>query len=861
MYISIRKTKDKNMKKNLVSFLTSLFVLVLMLAFFGCNDKVQIKGIEITNEPTKVIYEEGEKFDPEGLVVSKVMSDESKEVITDYEIDKLDELKVSDKVVIVSYKDFSAKILITVNEKVLVKELVDVEIAVLEGSKYTRGMDVSDYVKYREVYSDESLSEWYDVNEWSIKDALIIEDNLKASISLLIHNQEWTEDISIPLNNEFITVSELLKKDPSEEEYLLNGILVSIATTMSRNEFILLDTTTNEFIGVSDIDLGGIIYEYNLHIADLKVGDELTIPVKLKQSAIIDHHSDSSKLYAEYVGGTALDTLIVSKDNQYEIPLLDAVSINNQEELNNFLNPLNRPDNFYSLVHLRGEMRYIYYAGSKHYRFFFDEEIDVYDDQKIDGASPTFNNGAQYYTTSSTVGDLIFDNAELFPNDWKNPATATKEIYALFIGGNTYYHEFVILEETHVMEIIPEHISTSITKPRHLAYSLGGQLNLTNAYVVKHFDYGDDLKIPITLEMLDEKTLPNMNVVGDYEVRGTYDDFDFSFNITVTDEVVTSIELIGEFNNSYHIRNSFVDIQQDISQLELKVNLDYGTDKIISITENMITMDEEWDFGEKIVFVSYLSEYVELKINILNLGLSVSEIKEKPESNETYDVYGVIVGSAFISGSTANPRNGEIFLKDKLTNDVIGLKGFNITNVSPYDGFAKGDEVLVTVTVGRTSSDSRHSEYEKLALHYVSSGEVVILSENNDTKFDLEDSVTIASQEDLNSFLEDSSTRANNAYKLVKFTAGTKFIGFHNYSNYITFTGNSLETLEIDSLRPIIHEMNEEFVVKDETYLTYLFGEGFRPGSFSNPNVLERDVYFMYVGGQGIYYHQFIIIK
>lgn len=45
-----------------------------------------LTGIEVATQPTKVNYKEGETFNPAGMVVNAVYSDESKEVITNYQV-------------------------------------------------------------------------------------------------------------------------------------------------------------------------------------------------------------------------------------------------------------------------------------------------------------------------------------------------------------------------------------------------------------------------------------------------------------------------------------------------------------------------------------------------------------------------------------------------------------------------------------------------------------------------------------------------------------------------------------------------------------------------------------------------------
>ena len=57
--------------------------------------------------------------------------------------------------------------------------------------------------------------------------------------------------------------------------------------------------------------------------------------------------------------------------------------------------------------------------------------------------------------------------------------------------------------------------------------------------------------------MLDATTLPNMNQSGEYTVKGSYNGFEFSFVITVTDKTLTSVTLVGGLACALMILNYF----------------------------------------------------------------------------------------------------------------------------------------------------------------------------------------------------------------------------------------------------------------------------------------------------------------
>jgi|GEM_PF-3651820 len=120
-----------------------------------------LEKIEVTTNPNKTAYEEGEKFDKTGMVVTAVYSDNSKETVTDYAYTPTGSLTKNDTKITITYKDKTATVTITVKEKtppVVEKTLERIEITknpnkteYEEGEKFDKtGMVVT------AVYSDNS---------------------------------------------------------------------------------------------------------------------------------------------------------------------------------------------------------------------------------------------------------------------------------------------------------------------------------------------------------------------------------------------------------------------------------------------------------------------------------------------------------------------------------------------------------------------------------------------------------------------------------------------------------------------------------------------------------------------------------
>ncbi|HIT77893.1 MAG TPA: bacterial Ig-like domain-containing protein [Candidatus Limihabitans stercoravium] len=744
------------------------------------------------------------------------------------------------------------------------KTLVDIELRVVDGFTYMPTMEIYSGLEFREKYSDGSFGDWYGLIESDIKSYSMGENTLDVVASIATGGKTFEKTISVPLDNEVLTVAQLAEKEAGDKVYLVKGMFAGVAYTLSRTEFLILDNASGKMMGVKGLNGGGAIADFEMDMNGLQIGDELCIPVKLTEVTTAKH-SDTSKIYAEFAGGTLMESAIISKGNTLNYHKENAVEISSQEQLVKFLSPENRVNNFYKVVKLHGTMQFIYYSGGQHYRFFLDPSITSYEKQKIDGISPVFSNISQHYTTGVSIGEMFFDNADYQPVNWAAPASVIKDVYAVFIGGNSYYHEFLILSEEDVMEITPELMSTEFTAPQTTAYNVGDEFVLDGAKITYTYDYADPKTVDVTMDMLDQSTLPNMSEKGEYIVKGSHEGYEFSFTVTVTDKVVSGISLDGTLpETEFHLRDGYKTVFDQLTAMEIKVDYSSGESDYLPITENMLTTSQEWGLGERTITVTYLGKTCEVKVTVANLGTGIDEIKQKPAGEEVFDVYGVVISSAFISGTTASPARGELLLKDSTGNGVIGLKGLPISYTDKLAGLNVGDEILVQVKVVVTTTNDKTSECGKLALEKVADSEVIVLSKGNDTMLDTSDAVEISNQQQLNEFLASDEVRIENAYKLVKLSAGSKIVNYNatSISAYITFDGTNVTSSKVDGLAPYLSEMNEKMTLDEgQSYLDLLFGGqvGFN-NSFTEPNVLPQDVYLMYIGGQGIYYHQFILL-
>ena len=77
----------------------------------------ELTGIEVTTQPTKVAYTEGETFDPTGMVVTGTYSDSTTEEISDYTFSPDGALATTDTEITITKGDFTDTVTITVTEQ------------------------------------------------------------------------------------------------------------------------------------------------------------------------------------------------------------------------------------------------------------------------------------------------------------------------------------------------------------------------------------------------------------------------------------------------------------------------------------------------------------------------------------------------------------------------------------------------------------------------------------------------------------------------------------------------------------------------------------------------------------------------
>lgn len=863
------------MKKTAVIMIAVIMTVLTALSLTACakQGESELTGIEITKMPDKTDYVAGETFDDTGMVVTATYKDGATKVVTDYTVDKTTRLKIADKKAVVSYNGFTAEVNITVSQAVVASIEVD------ESATYSRTMDVSEVIRYKKVWSDGVKdSDWTQASPDDLVSYSIDGNKITLVLKVLAGTSQFDKTVTLNINDDnAISVTEL-KTKPADDEttYNVEGIVVAICNTIRDIEYVIKDTATDNYIGVVDLESTGKMAE-NTYVPLFDIGDKVRIPVQLTkilpaEGAETDKaqvKSDDNKILAKYVGGVLYETGVVEKNASVAFDKTAATVISTQNELRDFLSAENRADNAYKLVKLNAPTYYIRYVNgtSIFYRFMF-EGVTAYDDQKIDGknTSPVFADYNQAYTTGDRVGELLVGDAEWAPGPWKTttPGASAKTVYALFVGGNAYYHQFVILGTEDGLTAVSATVENARTE-----YIVGDEFTLEGAKVVVNYGtdaYGNDITFKMTLDagMLDSATLPDMNAQGKYTVKGRAADVEFQFEVSV-DKVPTAIALNSEPDNKTFVC-SFWERDAKTAFTGLKATVTYADgNEEIDVTEDMIGFEDTAEWNKKKVIVSFWSVKTESEItlSVPDTLTGVEAAKALTASDTVYNLNGIVISSAFISGTNKAPANGEILVKDKTTGAIIGLKDMGISKENKLAGLSVGDEIVVPVTM-KVTTTTNTSECGKVTAHKVADGNCVVLSENNSAALNLDSAVTIASQEDFAAFLNDAATRCDNMYKVVKLS-GVRFI--HNSKGAglnITFNAEATkeDDIQVDAKTPLLHAMNESMTLGDKTYAEILAGEGVNIAErgYDNPVVMTDDVYLVYVGGQGIYYHQFVLL-
>ncbi len=197
--------------------------------------------IEITTNPTKTEYTEGEKFDKAGMVVTATYSDNSTETITDYTYTPTESLTTNDTTITIKYEDKTTTLNITVNPKAVEKTLSKIEITTNPTKMvYTEGesFDPAGMI-LTAVYSDNSREI---VTSYNYEPAGILTTN-DTTITVKYQGKTATLNITVNAKTEPKTLDRIeVTNRPNKTKYKVGekfdktGMVITAVYTDGSNE-------------------------------------------------------------------------------------------------------------------------------------------------------------------------------------------------------------------------------------------------------------------------------------------------------------------------------------------------------------------------------------------------------------------------------------------------------------------------------------------------------------------------------------------------------------------------------------------------------------------------------------------------
>jgi len=318
-----------------------------------------------------------------------------------------------------------------------------------ENQKYTRTKPIDEMLKLGFAYGDNAADvQWVQAQKTNIEGYTISNGQITVKVSAMANYMQYTNEITVALEEAPIGV-EAFFAQPEGGSHMLQGIVAGFSTTANNNEVVLADKETGRLISVTKMGTGKLLYGGYV-LPGVEIGDEIIVPVSLVKEKQSADSANSTKIYAEYTGGTEYQTAVASKGNAVKYAT-DAVLIDSQADLQSFLSAANRENNHYKTVKLKGKMNFVMDATYENQNFWFsDKTVKNATEVQIDKITPCFNDPCLAYTTGMNFSSLVLGKPHQAAVDYKNPITADVEITAVFLGGNTKFAQFLILDQSWV---------------------------------------------------------------------------------------------------------------------------------------------------------------------------------------------------------------------------------------------------------------------------------------------------------------------------------------------------------------------------------------------------------------------------
>ncbi|MGM9876792.1 MAG: bacterial Ig-like domain-containing protein, partial [Bacilli bacterium] len=185
---------------------------------------LEVKSIEITSNPDKTEYIEGQTLDTTGLTVIATYSDNTTSEISNYEIDLKNALKIIDEKVIVTYEGKTAEFDITVKENTVTKIEITTQPTKTE---YVEGQDF-------DATGMVVKAKYLDGTEKEITDYTITKtESLKiGDTTITIEYEEFTSNVDITVKEIVYTVLEGENKKFIKNQYEDISVRIDVDVTL-----------------------------------------------------------------------------------------------------------------------------------------------------------------------------------------------------------------------------------------------------------------------------------------------------------------------------------------------------------------------------------------------------------------------------------------------------------------------------------------------------------------------------------------------------------------------------------------------------------------------------------------------------
>lgn len=411
--------------------------------------------IIISHDPDKIEYKEGEKFDPKGMIISAVYNSGKTVEINDYDYSPKDELSSLDNIITISYlgKSVTLEIIVTSLSGTIKK--VELKSGPTKTSYYYgQILDLTGAV-IKITLTDDSVEEINVINRMLGSYSMEVTGEQTIDINYVNNGTTYKMNFKIYVS-ECYSVSNIFNVNEGINT-VVEGVFVGYAGNgnSSDNGIIIRDLENDDYIIVRNIDM------------NLNKGDYLRLIVTVAVSNINGYSEKGMKsltfIDSEYDNETINSLCVLGHNHYYEFDLSDSIIINTQDDFVSAFT--NRTDLFYDFLKLSGTFYLVYYASSGteyengYFRIYFDDSITALADQKIDGLSPVFRNCYQNLNLGVGFAEEVLgiSEAEAKASSYSSPIVFSGDIYAMYTGGNKYYHQLVILDWSFISDIHREY--------------------------------------------------------------------------------------------------------------------------------------------------------------------------------------------------------------------------------------------------------------------------------------------------------------------------------------------------------------------------------------------------------------------